>query len=78
MSETNEKPRQRGRVVRVFPDFGFFFIGPDNGGDDIFGHISSVCNRIEPAVGDAVTFELGARFDGRPKAIRVEISESDA
>ena len=60
-----------------FLDRGFGFIAPSDGGPEIFFHISSFHRNIEPAEGDAVSYQISQRFDGRPKAVRVEIDLKD-
>jgi cold shock CspA family protein len=79
MSEdlTNEKPRQRGKISKWIEPRGFGFILPIDGANEVFFHVSALRNpNIEPAVGDAVSYELSQRHDGRPKAVHVESAEA--
>jgi cold shock CspA family protein len=74
MDDNNEKPRQRGRVIRFLADKGFGFIKPsDDGGKHCFFHISDVTGDVEPASGDVVTFSMGEDDRGRSKAIEVTL-----
>ncbi len=64
-----------GRVMRflTMPDFqGFGFITPDNGGEDIFVHQSSLhCRGFRSLAENAkVEYEV-ANEDGRQKAVNV-------
>jgi cold shock CspA family protein len=70
----NEKRRQRGRITNFVKSRGFGFIQRSDSADQIFFHISNVVGNVEPAAGDAVTFELGSRYDGRPKATNIDIA----
>lgn len=68
--------RYTGTVKRFIADRAFGFIAPDDGGDEIFFHKSSVKFSDIPqviAVGIAVSFRLGRGDKGRPCAEDVEI-----
>jgi cold shock CspA family protein len=74
MDDNNEKPRQRGRVIRFLADKGFGFIKPsDAGGKHCFFHISDVTGDVEPASGEVVTYALGEDRHGRAKAIEINL-----
>lgn len=62
-------------IVKYFTgERGFGFIRPDAGGADVFFHVSAIAEGDDPAVGQAVTFEIGVDArSGKPKAVNVEI-----
>jgi cold shock protein len=49
-----------GVIKRYFDERGFGFIKPDAVGDDVFFHVKSLDEHVEPHVGDRVEYELGA------------------
>jgi cold shock protein len=50
-----------GVIKRYFDERGFGFIKPNApGGEDVFFHVKSFDEQVEPHVGDRVEFELGA------------------
>ena len=55
---------------------GYGFIAPDNGGKDIFVHISAVERAGLTGLADnqKVTFEIEAGRDGRESAANIELS----
>jgi CspA family cold shock protein len=57
---------------------GFGFITPDNGGKDVFVHVSAVkaSNLKELTDGQPITYEL-VEFRGREVAGNLQIIESD-
>lgn len=64
--------RHRGRVRTWKDDKGFGFVVPNDGGSDVFLHISAFTRRRKrPEVGDLVTYELSTDERGRPKATKV-------
>jgi cold shock protein len=62
-------------VIKMFnEDRGFGFIKPDDGGNDIFFHVSALREGDEIARDDAVTFEVGTDpKSGKSKAVRVDL-----
>ncbi|RLN12335.1 glycine-rich protein 2-like [Panicum miliaceum] len=63
--------RAKGTVKWFNGSKGFGFISPDDGGQDLFVHHSSVKADGFPNLkdGDAVEFTVGTDNDGRAKAI---------
>jgi cold shock protein len=49
-----------GKVKMFNEDRGFGFIKPDNGGADMFFHVSALQEGDDVTVGKAVTFEVSA------------------
>jgi CspA family cold shock protein len=53
---------------------GYGFIKPDDGGNDVFFHVSDLREDDEIAGGKAVTFELGVdKRSGKSKAVDVDL-----
>lgn len=70
--------RQSGTIKFFNAQRGFGFITPDEGGKDIFVHITALERSGLPALeeGTRVTFETQADKRGRgPQAINVSLSE---
>jgi len=64
--------RQTGKIVRWNADRGFGFVRPENGGQEVFAHISSFRDRARvPKADDGVTYELGHDAQSRTKAERI-------
>ena len=63
-------------VVKMFDESrGFGFIKPDEGGPDLFFHVSALREGDEIARDAAVSFEVGTDSkSGKPKAISVDLS----
>jgi cold shock CspA family protein len=55
------------------PDRGFFFIIPDDGGPDVFGHVRNLVERREPQKGDRVRFDTQEGRRGGVEACNVAI-----
>jgi len=47
-----------GKIVKYFSRRGFGFITPDDSQEEIFFHVSSYPEQMEPEIGKAVEFEL--------------------
>ncbi len=64
-----------GTVKWFNPTKGFGFIQPDNGGKDIFLHISALerAGLREIADGQKVTYELESGRDGRTSASSIQL-----
>jgi cold shock protein len=62
----------QGSVARIINDRGFGFIKPEEGGDDVFFHHSSVANNgfDSLAEGQAVEYDMGR--DQRSNKTRAE------
>lgn len=68
--------RRNGRIIRWNDDRGFGFIAADDGGKDVFLHISAFRDRgRKPEQNESVTYELGHDPQGRPKALAVAFVE---
>ncbi len=71
---------QAGSIVTYFEEKGFGFLRPDNGGRDVFFHISRVVDsdatQLRP--GARVIFELGMDRSGKMAASAVKIATEPA
>ena len=62
----------KGKIISWKDDKGFGFIAPDDQGERVFFHISSVKKATrKPEIGDAVIFEVAKDAQGRFKATHV-------
>jgi len=64
----------QGKIKMFNEDKGFGFIKPDDGGNDIFFHVSALREGDDVAIGKQVTFKTG--FDqktGKSKAVSVDL-----
>jgi len=61
--------------IKLFNEVkGFGFIKPDDGGNDVFFHVSDLREDDEIVVGAAVTFEIGIDAkSGKSKAVSVDL-----
>jgi cold shock CspA family protein len=65
---------EKGNLVRWFDEKGFGFIKPENGGNDIFIHISALKNMIrKPVIGDIILYETNVDTNGKLRAINALI-----
>ena len=69
---------ETGRLVRWNGNKGFGFIEPDDGGKDVFIHISILKHMArKPIVGDQIDFTQEQQADGKVKAINANIAGVD-
>lgn len=61
-----ERKTHTGRVAGEWRDNNYNFIRPDDGGKDIFMHVTALAGIGEPNKGDAVQFEV----ESSPKGLR--------
>jgi uncharacterized membrane protein YsdA (DUF1294 family)/cold shock CspA family protein len=67
--------RYQGRITTWKDDKGFGFITPNNGGEQVFVHISSLSNRqARPKGNELVTYELAIDGNGRSQAKAVALA----
>lgn len=67
--------RCRGRLIRWNDDRGFGFIQPEEGGHQVFLHISALPSAVRrPQVGDIVTYEPAAQAEGKVRAVNAVIA----
>ncbi|KWV57730.1 cold-shock protein [Rhizobium altiplani] len=63
-----------GTVKFFNDDKGFGFITPDNGGQDVFVHVSALVRGSSLREGDKVSYEVGQdRKTGKSKAENVSV-----
>lgn len=63
-----------GKVKMFNAERGFGFIRPDDGGDDIFFHVTALREGDEITKDAAVTFEVGTDPNtGKTKAVSVDL-----
>lgn len=65
-------PRFNGILKKWTADRGFGFLVPDQGGQELFVHVSAFARdgRV-PTVGEALSFEVEPDKEGRKRAVRV-------
>jgi len=63
----------KGRLRTWNDDRGFGFIAPEDGGRQLFVHISAFPrNAPRPSIGETIFYEAGYSKDGRERAIRAQ------
>jgi cold shock protein len=64
-----------GKIKMFNEGKGFGFIKPDDGGVDVFFHISALREGDEITVGKVITFEMGTDpKSGKSKAVSVDLA----
>lgn len=64
----------QGKLVRWEDDRGFGFIQPDDGGTNVFVHISAIDKAgRRPQVGDRLSYTLQTQMDGKIRAINARL-----
>jgi CspA family cold shock protein len=68
-----------GRVKFFNSDRGYGFIGPDDGGSDVFVHVHDVetAGMKTLVAGQRLGYDIGAARDGRSKAINLRLLNPD-
>jgi cold shock CspA family protein len=65
---------QKGQLTTWKDDRGFGFIKPDNGGKEVFLHVSALKGAgRRPRVGDTILYEQVAESDGKMRAAQASI-----
>lgn len=64
---------RRGTLKSWNDDKGFGFIRPEQGGADVFAHISAMRGERRPSAGDQVLYIAGRDAQGRPKAEHIRL-----
>jgi len=63
-----------GKIKMFNEDKGYVFIQPDDGGVDVFFHVSALRDGDEITKGNAVNFEIGVDpKSGKTKAVSVDL-----
>jgi len=63
-----------GKIKMFNGDRGFGFIKPDDGGVDIFFHVSALREGDEISQGKTVSFDIGVdKKSGKSKAVSVDL-----
>lgn len=63
----------RGKLISWKDDKGFGFIQPEEGGKEIFLHISSLDSTRRPKSGDMIRYELAMGQRGKMQAVNAQI-----
>lgn len=65
--------RKQGILKQWNTEKGFGFIRPDDGGKDIFIHISTFPkDGVAPRLGEKIRYDVSADQNGKPKAVAIE------
>ena len=65
--------RKQGILKQWNIEKGFGFIRPDDGGKDIFIHISTFPkDGVAPRLGEKIRYDISADQNGKPKAVAIE------
>ena len=76
---TMTKTKNKGVLKTWKEDRGFGFIRPDDGGKDIFIHISALKGiSRRPVTGDVMYYQIGKDSRGKFQAINVQVEGIDA
>lgn len=74
-TEQPEDPMPAGKIKMFNDEKGFGFIQPDDGGVDVFFHVSALRDGDEITKGNAVNFEIGVDpKSGKTKAVSVDLT----
>jgi cold shock protein len=76
-ADPNEEPAEQfGAIITYFEEKGFGFLRPENGGRDIFFHISRVveAQATDLTPGTRVAYELGMDRTGKMAASMVKLA----
>lgn len=65
----------RGQLRRWDDQKGFGFIRPEQGGDEVFAHISAMRGNRRPVQGDTVLYMRERNKDGRLRATHIRLDE---
>jgi cold shock protein len=63
-----------GTIKKYFDGKGYGFVARDDGGDEVFFHISAFedAGLAEPAIGDRIEFDLGPSKNGKTRAVNLK------
>lgn len=76
MDDASPVKRQNGKVKFFDKDRGFGFVTPDDGGRDVFVHVSSVQRSGMPHLEDGMILSYATEEDARgrgPQAINLQL-----
>ena len=64
----------KGTLVRWFSNKGFGFIKPEQGGADVFIHITALKGQgRKPVIGDIIHYEISSDTNGKTRAVNASI-----